>query len=233
MDTTTRQSTMLATAGAAFLILAGFFLWRDLSLPRELVMSVLALVAGTAAALRWPRRWPALAPAVLIATTIGAACWFTTEKQVALLPPLGIALVTAAAAVVRSLHDGEGKLADRLIWYAFGASLLAVTWGLYFHFLTAGFAADWVARRMIPTVAWLALGLSFFIAGKGRIPAAVHVGLGFIGIAVTKAALYDTSHLHGYLRIGALAAVGALLVFGGRVLGSAGAAAVPARKELV
>jgi hypothetical protein len=216
MDTTTRPSTALAAAGGAFLILAGFFLWRDLSLPRELVMTVLALATGTAAALRWPRRWPALAPALLMATVLGAVAWFTLQKQTALLPPLLIALVTGGAAVLRSLHDGEDQLADRLVWYAFGAALLAVTWGLYFHFFTAGFAADWVARRMIPTVAWLGLGLAFFIAGRNRRPAAAHVGLAFIAVALGKAAFYDTSHLHGYLRIGVLAVVGLLLVFGAR-----------------
>jgi hypothetical protein len=225
MDTTTRPQTALAMAGGAFLILAGFFLWRDLSLPRELVMTVLALAAGSAAALRFPRRWPAVAPALLIATVLGAAAWFTLQKQVALLPPLLIALVTGGAAVLRSLHDGQDELADRLVWYAFGAALLTVTWGLYFHFFTAGFAADWVARRMIPTVAWLGLGLGFFIGGKNRRPAAAHVGLGFIAIAMAKAAFYDTSHLHGGLRIAVLAAVGLLLVFGAR-----GAAA---RKEAI
>src|SRR5438874_68718 len=118
MDTTTttsKQSTVLAGAGALFLILAGFFLWRDLSLPRELVVTVAALFAGTATALQWPKRWPILAPVALILT---------------------------------------------------------------------------------------------------------------VAVARGKAALYDTSHLHGYLRIGVLAAVGALLVFGARVL-------TGARKELV
>jgi uncharacterized membrane protein len=76
-----------------------------------------------------------------------------------------------------------------------------------------------MARRLIPTLAWLALGLAFFIGGKGRVPAAVHVGLGFIAVAVGKAALYDTGHLHGYLRIGALGAVGVLLLVGGRLVG--------------
>jgi hypothetical protein len=232
METTTKQTNVLGIAGGAFLILAGFFLWRDLALPRELVMTVLALVAGTAAALRWPRQWPAVAPAALLATTVAAAAWFTLQKQPALLPPLAIALVTGGAAVLRSLHDGEQKLADRLIWYAFGAALLAVTWGLYFHFFTAGFAADWVARRMIPTVVWLGLGLALFIGGRGRVAAAAQVGVGFIGVALAKAAFYDTSHLHGSLRIVVLAAVGLLLVFGARGLGGAGRPVVAGKERV-
>jgi hypothetical protein len=220
MDTTTRPSTTLALAGGAFLILAGFFLWRDLSLPRELVMTVLALASGTAAALRWPRRWPAVAPALLLLTVLGSAIWFTLQKQGALLPPMLIALVTGGAAVLRGLHDRGDELTEHLTWYAFGAALLAVTWGLYFHFFTAGFAADWVARRMIPTVVWLGLGLAFFIGGRNRRAPAAHVGLGFIALALGKAAFYDTSHLHGSLRIAALAAVGLLLVFGARGAGT-------------
>jgi hypothetical protein len=224
METTTKPSTAMALAGGAFLVLAVFFLWRDLSLPRELVMTVLALVTGTATALRWPRQWRAAAPVALMATTVAAAGWFTLEHQASMLPALAIAAVTAGAAVLRSLHEGERQLVDRLIWYAFGTALLALTWGLYFHYFTAGFASDWVARRMIITVFWLGLGLAFFIGGTGRLPAALHVGLGFMGVALAKAAFYDTSHLFGYLRIGALAAVGALLVAGAWALGGAGAA---------
>jgi len=218
MDTTTKHSTALAGAGAAFLILAGFFLWRDLSLPHELVMTVLALASGAAATLRWPRRWPMVAPALLIAVTVASTGWFTLEKQTSLLPPLLIALATGGAALLRSLHHGEDRLADRLSWYAFGAALLAATWGVYFHFFTAGFAADWVARRMIPTVAWLGMGLGFLVLGNRR-PAPTHVGLGFIGVALAKAAFYDTSHLQGGLRIAVLGAVGLLLVLGARLVG--------------
>jgi hypothetical protein len=219
MDTTTRHSTALAAAGGAFLILAGFFLWRDLSLPHELVMTVLALAAGAAAVLGWPRRWPMAAPALLIATTVASAGWFTLEKQPSLLPPLLIALVTGGAALLRSLHQGEDRLVDRLTWYAFGAALLAASWGLYFHFFTAGFAADWVARRMIPTVAWLGMGLAFLVVGQGRRAATVHVGLGFVGVALAKAAFYDTVQLQGTLRILVLGVVGLLLMLGARALG--------------
>jgi hypothetical protein len=216
---TTKQARVLGTAGVAFLALATFFLWRDMSWPRELVMTMLALLAGAATVARWPRAWPGLAPVALLAVTAASAGWFTLEKQVSLLPPLGIALVTGGAAVLRSLHAGEDGPTGRFTWYAFGAALLAASWGLYFHFFTAGFAHEWVARRMILTVGWLAVGLAFYIGARGRLPAAVHVGLAFIAVAVAKAALYDTVQLHGFLRIGALAAVGALLVVGARTLG--------------
>lgn len=215
--TTTKEASWLGLAGGAFLALAGFFLWRDLALPREMMLTVAALVAGVATVLRWPRRLPALSPVVLMLTTIGAAAWFTLEKGPSLLPPLVVALVTAVAATVRSQRDGEKLPVDALTWYAFGVALLAASWALYFHVFTVGFAADTVARRLVPTLGWLAVGLAFFIGGQGRVAAAAHVGLGFIAFAVGKAAFYDTTHLHGDLRVVALVAVGALLLFGSLV----------------
>jgi hypothetical protein len=216
-DKTTNHATALAGAGILFLGLAGAFLWRDLALPRELVLSVAALLAGGATVARWPRRWPALGPVGLLLTTAAAACWFTLEKQTSLLPPLGIAAVTAIAAVLRG--DGDGReLGHRLTWYALGGAVLAASWALYFQLFTVGFAADLVGRRLVLTLAWLAVGLGFFLGGRGRAAAMAHVGLAFIGCAMAKAAFYDTTHLQGPLRIAALAAVGLLLVVGGVAL---------------
>jgi hypothetical protein len=231
MERIARQSTWLTVGGGLFLALAAFFLWRDLELPREMMLTVAALGAGAATVLRWPRPWPALAPAALMLATVTAALWFTAEKQAGLLPPLVVAVVAGLAGVVRAEREGRRELVDRLTWYAFGTALLAATWALYFHVFTAGFAADLVVRRLVPTLGWLAIGLAFFIGGRGRVPAAVHVGLGFIAFAIGKAAFYDTTHLHGGTRVLMLAAVGLLLLFGGRVLGRSDAAAGGAREE--
>jgi len=73
-----------------------------------------------------------------------------------------------------------------------------------------------VARRLVPTLLWLALGLVLFIAGRARTRAAAHVGLGLIAVALTKAVTYDTTHLQGGLRVAVLAAVGGLLLFAAR-----------------
>lgn len=219
MEKTANHATALAAAGALFLGLAGFFLWRDLALPRELVLSLAALVTGAATVLGRPRRWPALAPLGLFATTAATATWFAFRQEAALLPPLGIAAVMAVGAAARALHEGRGDLAGRLTWYVLGAALLAASWAVYFHFFTAGFAAELVARRLVLTLVWLGLGLGFVIGGRRRIAAIRQVGLAFIGCAAAKAAAYDTTHLAGTLRIEALAAVGALLVLGGWVIG--------------
>jgi hypothetical protein len=160
-------------------------------------------------------------------TTAAAAGWFLVEQQAALLPPLAIAAVTALAAVMRGQQEGRRDLAHRLAWYACGAAMLAVSWALYFQLLTAGFAADLVARRPVLTLAWLGMGLGFLL--RGRRAEAAHVGVGLVGCALIKAGFYDTTHLQGAPRILVLAAVGLLLVGGWAWLGRRGTAG----KELV
>jgi hypothetical protein len=217
-----RDATALAAAGAAFMLLACFFLWRDLIVMREALAVVAVAVAGGAAALRRPRSLPAVGPAALLLATVAASAWYLAERTPGVLPALGAAAVVAAVAVALGDRDESAgqPLAERLRWYALGTALLAASWGLYFHFFTIGFAADTVARRLVPTLAWLTLGLSFLVAGRrrGAAPAAAEVGLGFVGIAVAKAAFYDTTHLHGPLRVVVLAAVGALLLFGSQIM---------------
>lgn len=217
---TRKESWVLTAAGGGLMALAAFFLWRDLDLPRELVLLGAMAGAGLVTALGRPRRWPAAGPAALIATTVIAGLWYVAERRAGLLPSLAVGLVAAAGAVVNRERRVEGgqTLVDRLSWYAFGAALLGTTWSFYFHFLTAGAAADSVGRRLIPTITWLALGLALFIAGKLRARFAVHVGLALTGLAVVKATFYDTTHLHGGLRVAVLAAAGGLLLFAARVL---------------
>jgi hypothetical protein len=232
---TKRESSILALGGAAFLALAGFFLWRDLELPRELVVLAAILIAGAATVLGRPRRWPVLAPAALLAATASAGLWFLGDKRPALLPALATALVAGVAAVIRAegraapadpLRDHgltSEPLAARLRWYGLGAALLASTSAFYFHFFTSGFAADSVLRRLVPTIFWLATGLALFIAGGRRArhgaqgQAQVHVGLALAAVALTKALAYDTTHLAGGPRVAVLALVGGLLLFAARI----------------
>lgn len=217
----TTQWRALAAGGAAFLALAVYFLWRDLDLPRELVLLAATLLAGTASLLGRPRRWPLVAPAALMGAAAVAGLWFLAEKGPAVLPALAVALGTSAAAVVRGERGdlgSAGALAHRLRWYGLGVALIAASSAFYFHFLTTGVAVDSVARRLIPTVVWLALGLALFIAGRLRAQPAMHVGLGLVAIAVSKAVVYDTTHLHGSLRVVVLASVGVLLLFAASVV---------------
>jgi hypothetical protein len=221
---TKERSAALAIGGALFLGAAGFFLWRDLALPSELVVLAVAVLASAAATLGWPRGWPpALGPAALLATTAGTGLLFLGTKAPGLLPALGVALVASIVALYRTdrrRRENAGvDLAHWLAWYAFGTALLAVTSALYFVFLTTGFATDAVARRLVPTILWLSLGLGLLIGADRRRPPATHVGMAFIAVAILKAVLYDSTHLAGGLRVAMLAAVGGLLVFAARTLG--------------
>ena len=176
---TRRHSSVLAAAGAGFLVLAGFFLWRDLALPRELVLLAAVVVSGAATLLRWPRLWPAVAPSVLFGATALGAAWYAMERSPAVLPALAAAAAVAAAAVVQlELRPPAARAgwSGQVTWYAFGAALLASTWALYFTFFTTGFAADSVARRLNPHA-----GVAG--AGAGDLPrgAAAHAGRGARG----------------------------------------------------
>ena len=215
-----KESRVLAGLGVGFVGLAGFFLWRDLSLPRELILLVATVVAGVAAVARQPRAWPALGPAALLAVVLAGGAWYLAQRGAGLLPALAVGLVLALAAVVRveRLNEPPGGLPQRLTWYGFGTALLASSSAFYFHYLTTGVAADSVGRRLIPTLVWLVVGLAIFIAGRVRSAAAAHVGVGLLVVAVGKALLYDTVNLHGGLRVLLLSAVGAMLLFGAQVV---------------
>jgi len=222
---TREKSTALAAGGALFLVAAGFFLWRDLALPTELVALVVAVLAALVAVWGGERGWPpAVGPAALLVTSAGSGLWFLAIKEPRLLPALGVALVASLFVLARTGRRSRretragGELAHRLSWYAFGTALLATTSALYFVFLTTGVAADSVTRRLVPTVLWLALGLGLLLGAERRGRGAEHVGLALIGVAVVKAAVYDSTHLAGGLRVALLAAVGGLLVFAGSLV---------------
>jgi hypothetical protein len=216
------DSTVLTAAGGALLLLAGYFLWRDLDLPRTLVLLVGALAASAAAVTGRPRRWPVVGPAALAAVTLSAGAWYLAARLPGLLPTLAVGLGGSALAVARDERRGApDALGRRLRMYTFGAALLGATWAFYFHFLTTGVAVDSLARRLVPTLAWLGMGLALFLAGRLRATSAatVHTGLALVAVAVTKALAYDTTHLSGGLRVGVLAGAGALLIFAARLRG--------------
>ena len=218
----TKDSVVLMLGGAGFLLLAGGFLWRDLALPAEAVLLVAALAALVATLLQFPRRWPLVTPAAVLATALASGGWFLAAKDPMLLPALAMTLVTAVVAVVQLEHSERwptSPLPGRLVWYGAGAAFLTTSWAFYFHCLTTGIAADSVARRLVPTIVWLAVGLALFVAARSRgARAAVEVGGGLVTVALLKALAYDTTHLGGLPRVAVLGAVGALLLVGGGTL---------------
>jgi hypothetical protein len=220
---TKSPSTVLAAGGAGFLALAAYFLWRDLALPPQIVLSAAAAIAAIAAALGRPRRWPALAPGALLALALAGGAWFVAIKSPALLPGLAVTAVGSIAAAVlgeRGSAWPAASPAGRLAWYAAGTAFLVASGAFYFQFLTLGIGQDSVARRLIPTITWLAVGLALLIAARGRLSAPGQVGVGLVGVAIGKALVYDSIHLQGPLRVTLFAAVGALLLAGARLVGA-------------
>ena len=222
------ESTLLAVGGAGFLMLAGFFLWRDLALPPAAMSIAAAVAASAAAALQWPRRWPALAPAALVVVSAWGGLWYAALKSPSLLPALAVtAAGSVAALAIRESSRAwpESGWARHLTWYAAGAAFLVATWALYFHLFTIGIASETVVRRSIPTIVWLAVGLALLVAGRTRSAPPAQVGIALMTVALTKALFYDTTHMYGPSRVVVLGAVGVLLLAGARMLRRAQAAA--------
>jgi hypothetical protein len=219
--TSKNSSSLLAAGGAGFLALAAIFLVRDLALPPETLLGAAALLASVAAILGRPRRWPWVAPGALLAVAIVGGGWYLAVTSPALLPGLALAAFGSIAAVVRHERRESGAPSDAagpLTWYAAGTAFLVASGALYFHFLTLGVADESLARRLIPTIGWLAIGLALLVAARSRTSAPGRVGIGFIAVAAIKALAYDSTHLQGPLRVTVFAAVGALLLVGARLI---------------
>ncbi|HMF43056.1 MAG TPA: hypothetical protein VKQ32_20425 [Polyangia bacterium] len=222
-DVTSKSSSpILAAGGAGFLVLAAVFLVRDLALPPETLLGAAAVLAVVLALLRPPRRLPWIGPAALLAVAVVGGGWFLAVASPALLPGLGVVAVGSIASVAmherRAAQAPSSDLARRLAWYAAGAAFLVASGAFYVHFFTLGFADESPARRLIPTISWLAIGLALWIAAPNRDAAPGRVAIGFVAIAVLKALVYDSTHLQGPLRVTVFAAVGALLLAGARII---------------
>jgi hypothetical protein len=215
------SSPVLAVGGAVFLALAAIFLVRDLALPPETLMGAAAVLAAVAALLG--RRWPAVGPGALLAVAVVSGAWYTTVKSPILLPALVLTALASIVTVV--MHErraaaapSASPIAGQLAWYAAGAAFLVASGALYFHFLTLGVASESLVRRLIPTIAWLAIGLGLLIAARKPASPPGQVGVAFVAVAVLKALVYDSTHLQGPLRVAVFAAVGALLLAGARLV---------------
>jgi hypothetical protein len=215
-----RERVWFLVGGIALLGLAAVFLWNDLALKPELLLTVGALVAG--GALLWaPKRWAA---AALLGGAVMGGGWYAATRADALLPGLALVFAASVASVVLA---GDDAWARRLGWAAVTAAGLAASWALYFRFLTVGVAADEVARRLVLTLAWLVAGVVIVVGTRrprsetqltARMSPARTSGMTFAGAAFAKALVYDTTHLAGPLRVVVLAAAGALLLVGGALL---------------
>lgn len=223
---------VLAMGGSALLALASIFLWRELQVSAELLLVVAAGVAAAGVHLGRGPGQRVVGPLALLAVAVGGGLWWLAAKELLLLAGLAGVLAVAAWCVARERQPPEGgpeQVRRVLLWYGLGTAALAVTGAFYFHFLTLGLAEEHIGRRLVLTLTWLVLGIGGVLLGRrsGQ-GAARDAGFAFVGIALLKMLVYDTTHLSGVLRVGGLVVAG-LLMLGGAWLtqrsGHAGAQA--------
>jgi hypothetical protein len=214
--TTKWDVKVLGGVGAGLLALAVVFLWRDLQVPRELLLAVAAVGAAGLAFLHVPNTRGLAGPIAVLVCAVAGGLWYAATKEGLLLVGLALTLAVATVTVLRArLQSGAGadRVRDVLVWYGLTAAAIAASWAFYFHFLTLGIAEDNVARRLVLTLGWLVVGVALVLTGRQRgTPVMRDAGFAFVAIAVGKALVYDTMHLHGSLRVVGLAAAGALML---------------------
>lgn len=219
---------LLGGAGAALLAVAGVFGWRELHLQPAFLLSVGA-GAGLVMSSVTKRR-PVVDAGLLVTLGCGAlgGLWFAAERTPALLPGLALALLSSLVFLFFGYPRARLQQAARSVALGFSGllvTLLSASWSLYFHFLTAGVAADSVARRLVLTVGWALLGVGMVVASSRLREAAMrYTGYMLVLVATLKALLYDTTHLGGGLRVLVLLAAGVVLI-GGALLSKAPATA--------
>ncbi len=208
---------VLAVAGVGLLALAAVFLWRDLQVPMEMLLTLAAVGATGLAFVSVPQARPLVGPIVVLACAVLGGLWFAATKSGLLLIGLAVTLAAAALCTWRSRRPGlePDRLESFLVWYGLAAATIAASWAFYFHFLTMGFAEDDVGRRLVLTLGWLVMGVVLVLQGRKRGESVMRdSGFAFIAIALGKALAYDTTHLSGTLRVAGLAGAGVLMLAG-------------------
>jgi len=213
-------------AGYALLLLCGLFVWRDLAVgPEYLLIAATAVAAAMVTGAR-PRWAPQLGVFLLFGASLTSAMWFANGAIFGTIPddafqprPLVLTALLALVGCARPLWEQRRKYSLQTIlpvsFVALAASLLT-----YYQLFTVGVAAEHAGRRLVLTLFWLAAGLAVsWWAQRKRDGALAVGGLIAIGCACVKAALYDTTHLSGTLRIAVLGIAGLALLGGAALLG--------------
>lgn len=103
-----------------------------------------------------------------------------------------------------------------LAWHGAGLAFLATSLAGYFHLFDASEAGlhGFLARRALLSLLWLGAGVAGVLYGRAARATEVR-DAGFLVLAAgaVKLASFDAATLDGALRVGALAAGGALLLF--------------------
>lgn len=222
------DTRVLRVAGAGLLVLAAIFGWREAELSPLVIAVALSGVAALVSVRRpdGASRW--VIPLLLLATTgLSAACWLAFKTPLLLL---GVAMPLGAAGVFAYRLFGSplpipppparelpSRVPEFATWQTISLGTLALTGGAYFHLLTL--QVDDLGRRLVLTLVWTLLGLGAVAMGRKLNDTAPRdAGFVILAAAIAKATFYDTTHLHGGLRIGLLAATGVVLLVGSAVL---------------
>ena len=212
-----KDSFWFAVVGGVLSAVAAFTAWQELALEPEILLLALATVCSVLALLKKPAQWAGAGPLGLVLLGVGGGAWYAATKHPLLLWGLGVAFLGATLTLFRSSE--KGSLYSRVSWYALAVTGLSASWAAYFHFFTLGFAEEALERRMLPTLLWLAGGVSLALFGnrKGN-PDARLAGLLLLAATVGKALLYDTTHLFGWARVAVFAVCGVVLLGSSRLL---------------
>lgn len=209
---------LLGGAGAVLLGLAGVFGWRELHVDPAFLLSV---GAGAGLILSSVMKRRTLTDAGLLITWgCGAlgGLWFAAARTPALLPGMVLALLSSVVFLFIGYPRARAQKAVGSVALGFAGlvvTALSASWSLYFHFLTAGVAADSVVRRLVLTLGWALLGVGLVVvSSRLREVAMRYAGYVLVLAATLKALLYDTTHLGGGLRVLVLLAAGAVLIGG-------------------
>jgi hypothetical protein len=214
------ETRVLGLAGGGLLALAAVFLWRELAVPAEVVLVVATVAAVVAAGVLSRLRVPLVGPAVLLGATGLGALWYGATREPLLLVGLGAAFAgtVALAVMARRAPAPESPTArwHRLLaWHGVALSGLVTSFAFYFQLFDASDLSlqHFVARRALLSLSWLAAGVALVLRGRSQRAGEVR-DAGFVVLAagVAKLLVYDTTHLDGLLRVGALAVGGAVLL---------------------
>lgn len=216
--TTKLDLRVLGIAGTLLFILAAVFLWRDLEVPPAVLAAVAAVGVAGLSMSGVDRRLPLLAPIAMVALVMGVGGWYAAVREPLLLVPLAVTVLASVGLVIREpaqAWEPIEQLRRVLVWHGMVLAALAASWAWYFHFVTLRVAPSDDLHRLILTAAWMLAGVFLVVLARWReLPAARDAGFAFLAAGVGKLVLYDTAHLYGLVRVGGLAAGGAVLLLG-------------------
>lgn len=214
------ETQVMGVAGAGLMLLAGFFLWRELAVRAEVLLVLGAALAAVGAVVARKLRVQLIGPVLLLGATGLGALWYGATREPLLLGGLGVAFVAAVVLAVLDrrapkVESGVSRWHRMLSWHGVALAGLVTSFSVYFQVFDATDLSlqDFVARRAILSLGWLLAGVGLVLFGRGQRATEVRdSGFLVLAAAVSKLLIYDTTHLDGLLRVGALAIAGVVLL---------------------